>query len=191
MGFQLSDSFCMSLSGLPGGEVVRRLHEHCGTGFDGDRFFAVSGEIWQRLVRSEGIPVKRGFHSLLACVRERGLPYALATNSRRADAERCLSWAGLDAVFPIMICREDAAYPKPAPDIFLRSAEKLGVEPQDCLVLEDSPVGIAAATAANCPSILVPSVLPADPNACAQARLVMQDLAQVAEFISAGFRDSL
>lgn len=187
LGYRLSQTFCQSLSGMHGPEISRRLLEHFGPDFDIENFYRLSSQIWQHWVQQHGIPVKTGFYQLLAWIRRRGLPYALATNSRRADAEQCLHWAGLHAAFSNMICNEDVARPKPAPDIFIKSAQILGVEPADCLVLEDSAIGIAAAVAANCPSIFVPSLLPADPKAASQANRVMHDLAQVTEFLSASF----
>ena len=191
MGCCLSRKFCESLSGMHGPEISQRLLEKCGADFDIENFYRLSGQIWRQTVQQNGIPVKSGFYELLGWIRQRGLPYALATNSRRADAEQCLYWAGLDGTFPIIICRGDVAQPKPAPDLFIKSAETLGVKTSDCLVLEDSPVGIAAAVAADCPSIFVPSLLPADPKALSQASRVMQDLSQVAEFLSASFNHPL
>jgi len=191
MGFRLSSNFCESLSGQHGHLITQRLLEHFGTNFDIERFYCLSGQIWRDTVQLQGIPVKKGFYELLECVRKLDFPYVLATNSRRTDAEQCLNWAGLDGVFPTMVCRDDVRNPKPSPEIFIKSAEALGFARSDCLVLEDSPVGIAAAVAAACPCIFVPSQLPADPTAASQANWLMQDLAQVADFISARFNDPL
>lgn len=191
MGYDLSQAFCESLSGTHGPVISQRLREYCGADFDIDVFYRLSGDIWHERVQSQGIPVKSGFHLLLKRIRELGLPYGLATNSRRTDAEKCLAWAGLGDVFPILICRDDVVNPKPAPDLYLQAAEHLGVDKQACLVLEDSPVGIAAAIAAGCPCLFIPSCLPADLQACELADGVFQDLAQVADFVSASFRHSL
>lgn len=186
MGYQLNQSFCESLSGIHGPVISQRLLEQCGADFDIERFYRLSSQFWREQVQRQGIPVKNGFYALLQCIRERGLPYGLATNSRRIDAEACLALAGLRDVFPIIVSRDDVANPKPATDVFLKVAEAMGMASSDCLVLEDSPVGVAAAVAAACTCIFVPSCLPADPHASQQADLVMQDLAQVADFISAG-----
>ncbi|MDD2758823.1 MAG: HAD family phosphatase [Methylomonas sp.] len=186
MGFCLSQGFCESLSGLPGPSIAQRLTEYCGKDFDIDFFFDASTQIWREQVKCSGLPIKPGFHSLLECLREAGLRFALATNSRRIDAEHCLACSGLEAVFSIMICRDDVVHPKPAADIYIKAADVLAVQCSRCLVLEDSPVGVAAAVAAGCPCIFVPSLLPADAKAVREAGYVMQDLAQVADFISAG-----
>lgn len=187
MGYQLGPSFCQSLSGLHGPVINQRLLDYCGADFKLDVFAALSTQIWLEQGQRYGIPVKCGFHKLLNCLQELRIPFGLATNSRRADAERCLDWAGLSGVFPLMVCRDEVDRPKPAADLFIKAATLLGQANEDCLVLEDSPTGVAAALAAGSPCIFVPSCLPADEAASSQANRVMQDLAQVADFISDGF----
>ena len=185
MGCSLDDAFCTSLSGAHGPVISRRLTAHFGADFDIQRFYALSSQCWREQVQQQGIPVKAGFFELMQRIREMKLPFCLATNSRRQDAEQCLSYAGLAGVFSCMITRDDVKNPKPAPDVFLKAADALGFASNDCLVLEDSPVGVVAAIAAKCPCIFVPSCLPADKQAMRQAHRVLADLKQVADFISA------
>ncbi|PPD29254.1 MAG: haloacid dehalogenase [Methylomonas sp.] len=187
MGLQLDLAFCHGLSGTQGSEISQRLLAHYGPDFQLERFYELSKSIWLRQVQQQGIPVKSGFYQLISLVNRLNLPYCLATNSRRVDALQCLNWAGLEGVFERMICREDVSEPKPAADIFLKAAELLNTAPEQCLVLEDSPVGVAAASAAACHCLFVPSVLPADSTASKQAQAVMADLSVVADFISAAF----
>lgn len=191
MGLQLDEAFCHALSGAHGAEISQRLLTHFGPDFQLEQFYELSKRLWLQQVQRQGIPVKQGFHQLMGVIKRLQLPYCLATNSRRIDAQQCLSWAGLDGVFGCMICREDVAQPKPAADIFLKAADILNTAPELCLVLEDSPVGVAAANAAACHCLYVPSVLPADSQASEQAQAVLADLSAVADFISAAFDDPL
>lgn len=188
MGFDLPEALCLSLSGCHGRQIRQSLLDYFGGAFDLELFLRVSGDIWRAQVAEQGIAVKPGFFSLMQCLNELALPFALATNSRRQDAEQCLAHAGLDGVFECMLTRDDVERPKPAPDLFLAAAGRLGLNSRDCLVLEDSPIGVAAAAAAECPCILVPSVLPADQGAAGMARQVYDDLQQAADFISAALR---
>jgi len=183
MGYQLDDSFCNSLSGLHGEAVEQQLLRLCGQDFNLQHFKSLSGEYWRSHVQELGVPVKKGFNSLLQLLNERELPYALATNSRRRAALDCLLLAGLGEVFPNLITRDEVAAGKPAPDIFLQAAAVMGFEAGECLVLEDSAVGIAAAVAAGCPCLYVPSLYPADEWAAGKALAVVEDLEQAAEFI--------
>jgi beta-phosphoglucomutase len=186
MGLQISEAFCTDLSGAHGAEIRQRLLAHFGLDFQLERFYQLSKEIWLEQVQQQGIPVKSGFYRLLNLIKDLNLPYCLATNSRRVDVEQCLLWAGLEGVFYSIISREDVARPKPAADIFIKATELLNQFPQCCLVLEDSPIGVTAATAAGCYCLFVPSVLPADSEACQRADGVFADLSAVADFISAG-----
>ena len=185
MGLQLDEAFCSKLSGAHGAEISQRLLAHFGPDFQLNQFYQTSKDIWLRQVQQQGIPVKSGFYPLLQLIKNLNWPYCLATNSRRTDAEQCLRWACLDGVFEIIVCREDVPRPKPAADIFIKAAELLSMSPQDCLVLEDSPIGVTAASAAGCHCGFVPSVLPADSEASRQAIGVFADLGAVADFISA------
>lgn len=87
------------------------------------------------------------------------IPLAVVSGSRRKSVEHSLSALGLLGKFDVLICAEDYARGKPAPDCFLTAASRLGVEPGDCLVFEDTEMGIKAATAAGMASVRVPTAL--------------------------------
>jgi beta-phosphoglucomutase-like phosphatase (HAD superfamily) len=80
---------------------------------------------------------------------ERAAPVALATNAEPANADFVLDGTGLRRWFQAIADGSQVERPKPAPDIYLFAAELLGIEPRNCIVFEDSPVGIAAARAAG------------------------------------------
>jgi beta-phosphoglucomutase-like phosphatase (HAD superfamily) len=73
----------------------------------------------------------------------------LVTNAEPANVDFVLDGAGLRRYFPVVVTGEDVALPKPHPAIYLRAAETLGHPPDECLVFEDSPTGVAAAVAAG------------------------------------------
>lgn len=191
MGYHLDQAFRAALSGSHGLQISQRLLAHFGREFELEQFYRLSGRFWREQVQREGIPVKKGFYEVLQCIDSMRLPYCLATNSRRADAQQCLSRAGLDGVFAHLLCREDVEHPKPAADIFIKAADAVKVPPEFCLVLEDSAIGVKAAVTARCPCLFVPSILPADPEASGLARQVLPDLSAVADFISAAMRHPL
>lgn len=95
----------------------------------------------------------RPMPGILDLLRQLAVPYCAATSSSPDRARQSLRAAGLlplfgDRVYTVsMVLR-----PKPAPDLFLHAAASMGVEPQDCLVVEDSDLGIAAAKAAGMPA---------------------------------------
>jgi beta-phosphoglucomutase family hydrolase len=84
------------------------------------------------------------------------IPFAVVSGSRRKSVVGSLSRLDLLDKFDTLVCAEDYAHGKPAPDAFLLAAARLGVSPEDCLVFEDTALGIQAATAAGMASVLVP-----------------------------------
>jgi beta-phosphoglucomutase family hydrolase len=85
------------------------------------------------------------------------IPLAVVSGSRRESVVNSLTAVHLLDKFDTMVCAEDYKNGKPAPDAFLLAAERLGVTPKDCLVFEDTDLGIQAATAAGMASVRVPS----------------------------------
>lgn len=180
MGYQIDDDFALGLSGANAEQVKGYLLEKLGNDFDLAQFSELSTDYWLAHVEQHGIAVKPGFFSLLELIQQQNLPFCLATNSRRLQALRCLKLAGLEDVFSAVIARDDGVKGKPAPDLFLKAAEVLGQPVADCLVLEDSPIGIAAAVAAGARCYYLPSQRPIDSWSSHQALGVFDDLEQVA-----------
>ena len=118
-----------------------------------------------------------GVRELLAELRRLRLPAALATSSWESWAEALLGATGLDSAFDAVVWREMVEHPKPAPDLFLRAAELVKVEPARCIVLEDTAPGLEAAKAAGMLAVQVRSAstaLPPQPI----ADLVLDSLKQ-------------
>lgn len=162
MGFTVGRDFLTSLVGIDEIEGQRRLAAHTGPGLDLARLDAA----WQaatRQAQDAGIPAMAGADLLLADLARRGLPRAVATNSATASAVRKLRSAGLAAHFDDAHVVGFDAVPraKPAPDIFLEAARRLGVMPSACLAFEDSDTGADAALAAGMTVVQVPDVSPA------------------------------
>jgi HAD superfamily hydrolase (TIGR01509 family) len=104
-----------------------------------------------------GVTPRPGALDLVERLRGAGVPIAVASNSRREFVERTLSSVGLlGGPFQAVVSAEDVEHPKPAPDIYLEAARRLGAEPSRCAALEDSPTGVAAAAAAGMYVIGVP-----------------------------------
>jgi beta-phosphoglucomutase family hydrolase len=81
------------------------------------------------------------------------LPMAVASGSSRASVTKTLKYFKALSWFNTLVCAEDVVHHKPAPDIFLEAAKRLGVEPEKCRVYEDSPLGIEAAHCAGMEAI--------------------------------------
>src|SRR5215212_2726757 len=97
--------------------------------------------------------------ALLRDVRREGYLTALATQSYREEAQRVLGILGLTEEFDVIVTREDVEHGKPDPEMHLLVARELGVGPEECLAIEDSPAGIQAALAAGAQAIAVTTEL--------------------------------
>jgi HAD superfamily hydrolase (TIGR01509 family) len=98
------------------------------------------------------------FDDALAAVRElreRGILLGVASSSPRERLHRTLARAGLLGAFDVSVAGDEVANGKPAPDMFLLTAERLGVAPADCIVIEDSPPGVQAGLAAGMHTLAV------------------------------------
>ena len=103
----------------------------------------------------ESIPHRPGLLPLLDHLSSRHIPLAVATSTRRESATNNLNKAGILDRFAVLICGDEVTRGKPAPDIFLLAAEKLGKHPSECIGFEDSPAGLMALHAAGIRSVFV------------------------------------
>ena len=126
------------------------------------------------LLSSREVPVMPGARQLLAQVAAAGVPYGLVTSSERPVMEAVL--ARLEVTFPVTVCGDDVSHSKPDPEPYLLAAAKLGADPGGCVAIEDSPNGVAAAEAAGCMTIAVPSIVAIPP---APGRTVVSSLTEL------------
>jgi HAD superfamily hydrolase (TIGR01509 family) len=112
-----------------------------------------------RQVADAGLALKAGVRELLDALDARGLPRAVATSSNRESVDYSLGQHGLIARFDAFVTRDEQVNHKPHPEPFLKAAAALGVDPADCLALEDSHNGVRAAAAAGMMTIMVPDML--------------------------------
>jgi len=104
------------------------------------------------------------FDGLLPLIERLAAKYllAVASGSERAVVQEVLDLPGLRRFFSVAVSSADVSRGKPAPDIFLRAAQLLGVDPAECWVIEDSKPGIAAGRAAGMPVIAITNTYPPD-----------------------------
>ncbi|WP_330084216.1 HAD family phosphatase [Methylocystis iwaonis] len=155
IGFDPPDDFFLQMLGRPWAYCYEQLREAFPP-FDQDRFNAHFDMLFGRLV-DEGIPLKPGVEDFLDYLAARATPMAVVTSTFEKTAERHLADAGIRAFFETVVARDIVENGKPAPDSFLLAAKRLGVAPQSCLALEDSPAGVRAAAAAM--TIMIPDAI--------------------------------
>ncbi len=104
------------------------------------------------------VPVKHGLYILLKYLKKINCKMAVATSSPKWEVEKHLEDAGIREYFTDIICGDMIEKSKPAPDIYLKACELLGVKPEDCYALEDSKNGLLSAYNAGCKPVMVPDL---------------------------------
>ena len=129
-----------------------------------------------KIRETEGIPVKKGVKDIFEYIRNNGLKCAVATSTRRESAEKTLheigGWDYLDAV----VYGDEVERGKPEPDIFLRAAKAIGVNPSEAVVVEDSINGIKAGYAADMRVVHIPDTIAIDDDIRKLTYMVCADL---------------
>lgn len=113
-------------------------------------------ELMDAFVEKEGVSAKPGIYTLLDALDARGIPCAITSSSPQQRLESYLTPLNLYHRFVKVISGYDVPRGKPEPDIYLRGAAELGLPPETCLALEDSPAGILSAYRAGCLPVLIP-----------------------------------
>ena len=115
-------------------------------------------ELMDAYIAEHGIEVKPGIYELLDALDERGIPAAITSSSSQEIIRRHLEVHNLYHRFAKICSARDVPNGKPAPDIYLHGAASLGLKPEECIALEDSPTGILAAYRAGCVAVMVPDL---------------------------------
>jgi HAD superfamily hydrolase (TIGR01509 family) len=153
--FEFTESYFYASAGIAEADVTRHLNQLHGSELDPEG-----------VVRSKQLWFQNHFHELRSIaaveaivrrVAAVGAPMAVASGSELCIVEPSLAAVGLRDFFPVIITPEFVKHGKPAPDMFLLAAEKMGVPPEKCLVYEDGRSGIEAAAAAGMACVYVPS----------------------------------
>lgn len=106
-------------------------------------------EIREQRIREEGYEAIDGTLDLIREIHGQGIPLAVASSSSKQEIERVMDYFGISHCFQVLVSGKDCEHPKPAPDVFLKTAEILGMKPEQCLVIEDSNNGVTAAKKAG------------------------------------------
>lgn len=133
-----------------------QLESYFGKGIDYAQVRDKRIELMNAFVEKEGVTVKSGIDELLVFLKSMGYKTAVATSSPPERTKLYLESVGLAEKFDILVSGYMVEKGKPEPDIYLYTAEQLGLMPSECLVIEDSPTGILAAKRAGCVPVMVP-----------------------------------
>ena len=151
---------------FPFDEVIKKVHAMIAERFE-----------------TEGVPLKPGLIELATYLKENNYKTIVATSSNRARVDKILAGANIEKYFDDSICGDEVTQSKPNPEIFLKACEKLGVQPDEAVVLEDSEAGIQAAYSGNIKVICVPDMKYPDPEFEAMTTKIVDTLHDVIDYV--------
>ena len=157
--------------------------ETYGEDFPYDEYARESSLMYHEKYDGGKLPMKPGVIELLSYLKEKGKKIALASSTRRETVTNQLRWAGIIDYFDAIICGDMVARSKPAPDIFLKACQELGVSPENTYAIEDSYNGIRAAHAGQLRPIMVPDLLEANDEMRGMAECVCDNLNEVIDYL--------
>jgi len=175
-GYSLDDDFYLTLVGQPNPACEAALMNKFDEHFPIDDFRVRWSRSWHAHVETSGIPTKPGLTELLSFLTERKIPVAVATSSDRDYASLSLRAAHLESCFDKVITGDQVVNGKPAPDIYIEAAHRLGVAAVNCMAIEDSDAGVLSASAAGMITVMVPDLKPPSPPAREAAFCVVGSL---------------
>ncbi len=155
-GYPMTKEQALGMRSLNRGAGLSKMQSYFGPDVDYDFIRQKRIELMDAFVEKEGVTLKPGIHELLAFLKERGIKTAIATSSPMERTVLYLTSVRLQNSFDELVSGYMVERGKPEPDIYLYAAEKLGVKPEECMVLEDSPAGILAAHRAGCMPVMIP-----------------------------------
>jgi len=184
LGVEVGEKMLAGLVGLAHGRTEAYATEMLGGNAELARELrAASNRHYHHAMNHGEIPLKTGIENLLNWAQEHGIPRAVATSTQRSLADLKLGRTGLIRYFDITVAGDEVSHTKPAPDLYLAAAAKLGVNPAGCVVLEDSYYGLLAGRAAGMRVILVPDLTTPVAEHLQETLAVCQDLNHALEVL--------
>lgn len=156
LGYEIDDVLYARFVGRPTSACERILLDTFGSSFPLPAFQSRWPSLWRAEVERVGVALKPGLREILDVVRARRLPAAVATSSEAEFADLTLTRAGLRHEFDVVVTGDQVSRGKPAPDIYLEAAKRLGLPAKQCVAFEDSEAGIIAVRDAGMRGVLVP-----------------------------------
>ena len=156
MGITLDPAFSKSISGTSGrlmDEVIEKFyHVENGNPIAKDCIRRVHEDL------AEFVPEKKGIHEILEFFKENGVKIAVASSSSEEMIKRNLNNTNTESYIDAVVSGQSVAHGKPEPDVFLKAAEMIGIDPKECYVFEDAFNGVKAGYAAGSRTIMIPDM---------------------------------
>lgn len=154
-----------------------------GADFPMDLFAERTREIYYKIAREEGVPLKPGVRALLEYGRQHGYKMGVATSSRQQHAVNAMKESGIYDYFESCVFGDMVEHAKPDPEIYETACRKLGTDPENAMALEDAPNGIRSASQAGMYAVMIPDLVQPDEIMKKTAYRICKNLYEVIDLL--------
>lgn len=185
MNLTMDEEFYKTLLGKPIKGIYQRFYDVYGNDFPIENVIQDVHQLMAERFETEGVPVKKGLVELLHYLKDNNYKTIVATSSNRDRVDKILAQAKITEFFDDSICGDEVTKGKPNPEVFLKSCQKLGVNVDEAIVLEDSEAGIQASYDANIKVICIPDMKYPEKQYEEKTFKILKDLTEVTAYLKA------
>lgn len=183
MNLTMDEEFYKTLLGKPIKGIYQRFYDVYGNDFPIQNVIQDVHQLMAERFETEGVPVKKGLVELLHYLKDNNYKTIVATSSNRDRVDKILAQAKITEFFDDSICGDEVTKGKPNPEVFLKSCQKLGVNVDEAIVLEDSEAGIQASYDANIKVICIPDMKYPEKQYEEKTFKILKDLTEVTGYL--------
>lgn len=183
-GYKMTKELYVNVMGTGRKNVIKTFLENFGDDLPIEKMYEEKDNQLFYIIENQGIPLKEGVKELFSMLKEKNYKIALATSAKRERVEKQIKDKWLKESFDAIVCGDDVEKGKPSPDIFLKAAKEIDVEPENCFVVEDSPAGIKAAFSGGMKGIHVEDLKAADEDILKYCEKNFENLQEIKEYLS-------
>lgn len=181
---ELTDEFFLTLVGVGLKDTGEKLRNHFGEKFIFEEALFYREKHWDKYLRENPLPIKKGFTELAAFLKKNNILYGIVSSTERVQVEKRLKSAGVEQEqFSTIVCGDEVINRKPLPEPYLKAATLLNIEPKNCIVIEDSEHGANAGISAGMNVIIVPDLLTPSKEISMQVKAVLNNLKEVEQYL--------
>ena len=183
MNLTMDEEFYKTLLGKPIKGIYQRFYDVYGNDFPIENVIQDVHQLMAERFETEGVPVKKGLVELLHYLKDNNYKTIVATSSNRYRVDKILAQAKITEFFDDSICGDEVTKGKPNPEVFLKSCQKLDVNVDEAIVLEDSEAGIQASYDANIKVICIPDMKYPEKQYEEKTFKILKDLTEVTAYL--------
>ena len=183
MNLTMEEEFYKTLLGKPIKGIYQRFYDVYGNDFPIENVIQDVHQLMAERFETEGVPVKKGLVELLHYLKDNNYKTIVATSSNRDRVDKILAQAKITEFFDDSICGDEVTKGKPNPEVFLKSCQKLSVNVDEAIVLEDSEAGIQASYDANIKVICIPDMKYPEKQYEEKTFKILKDLTEVTAYL--------